>query len=180
MKKEYKIALVDDKERVREAFKEVYGNAYPIIEASTGKDGEEIIKREKNNLLLMVLDLEMPPDKGREVKKVGQDLAKLCNDLKIPHLIVTQYFHGGNITRLYAGYSSYMEDTSFEVAGVKEDRKTWKSLGELCLKNTSKKTLDAISRYIERVGKSLRAYKGIALDVLSLSVFATIYESLFS
>jgi len=80
----YNILLVDDDRAFREEFREALED-YAFIEASTGQEALEILKK-PNEIDLVILDVMMPGMKGTEVLK---DMKRIAPDLGI--IILTGY-----------------------------------------------------------------------------------------
>lgn len=81
-----KILIVDDAELNREILKDMLGNSYEILEAGDGKQGLEILEREKKGIAVLLLDLIMPVMDGFQVLDYMQE-KKLLD--KIPVLIIS-------------------------------------------------------------------------------------------
>lgn len=59
--------IVDDSEMIREVLKVIFQNTYTIMEAGDGKEALEIIEACRENINIILLDLQMPGLSGLEI-----------------------------------------------------------------------------------------------------------------
>lgn len=81
-----KILIVDDAELNRELLSEILSDEYDILEAENGKFGLEIIRKEKDNISAILLDLVMPVMDGFQVMEALHE-EKIMD--KIPVLVIS-------------------------------------------------------------------------------------------
>ena len=90
------ILAVDDNEVDRRVIKSILDKKYNVITANDGKEGLEMIREHKPDLI--VLDCEMPVMTGNEMCKIMKD----DNDLKeIPVLFLTSINTPNNIIECF-------------------------------------------------------------------------------
>ncbi len=81
-----KILIVDDAELNRELLSEILSDEYDILEAENGKFALDIIRKEKDDISAILLDLVMPVMDGFEVMEVLHE-EKIMD--KIPVLVIS-------------------------------------------------------------------------------------------
>ena len=54
------ILVIEDNEINREILKEIHSETYQVLEAENGQEGLEILKKYKNSISLILLDVMMP------------------------------------------------------------------------------------------------------------------------
>jgi DNA-binding NtrC family response regulator len=82
-----KVLIVDDTKNIRTLLTTCLElRDYEVFEAEDGKSALELIKREKNEINLIFLDIRMPQISGTEVLKVIRDMGINC-----PVIIMTAY-----------------------------------------------------------------------------------------
>ena len=83
-----KVLIVDDQEINRDALEVIMENDYDIIFAENGAQALELMRRHKNELSVVMLDLIMPVMDGYEVLSTIQDDEELRG---IPVIVMTSY-----------------------------------------------------------------------------------------
>lgn len=88
-----KIALIDDEQMLLDLYKRVLQNDFEVVIANNGKDGLELIKKEKPDLALV--DVQMPELNGLDL------IQKLKNEnlLTFPVIILTNYAKDVNVSK---------------------------------------------------------------------------------
>ena len=80
-----KILVVDDSALTRAVFKKMLDEFYEVIEASSGKEALKILKKE--NIILIILDYNMPEMNGLELAEKIREI-----DKKIPIILDSVHF----------------------------------------------------------------------------------------
>lgn len=78
--------IVDDSELIREVLKVIFQNMYTIMEAENGEEALEIIEACRENINVVLLDLQMPEMSGIEILKKRQKMDFFKN---IPVIVIT-------------------------------------------------------------------------------------------
>ncbi len=87
IKERGEILIVDDEVLIREMLKEALTESgYSVIQAKDGEEGYNLYKEKKDNILLTIMDLNMPKKNGREL---FYEMKKLDKNIKV--LIITGY-----------------------------------------------------------------------------------------
>ena len=74
LQKKEKLLIVDDSRFQRVVFREMLAEKFEILEAVDGKECLEIIKKNGNNIDIVLLDLVMPNMDGFEVLRKRQTI----------------------------------------------------------------------------------------------------------
>lgn len=90
------VLVVDDVEANRAVIREILKRKYRILEASTGKEALEVLKREFNAISLVVTDICMPEMSGMELL---EEMGRMTFLKRLPVLIVTAYGEQSNEER---------------------------------------------------------------------------------
>ncbi len=81
-----KILIIDDVKLIREELKDIFQGEYELFEAEDGLQGLEILKQNKGNIDLVLLDLAMPNLDGIELLKKRKELPYMKN---VPVIVIT-------------------------------------------------------------------------------------------
>lgn len=78
--------IVDDSMMIREVLKVIFQETFTIMEAENGKDALEIIDACRENINIVLLDLQMPEMSGLDILKMRQNMDYFKN---IPVVVIT-------------------------------------------------------------------------------------------
>ena len=71
-----KVFMIDDDESIRHKYKERFANSdLELIEADDALSATEVLMREKSNIDLILLDLQLPEIDGRAIYDIIEDYA---------------------------------------------------------------------------------------------------------
>jgi len=118
-----KILIIEDNDRNRIILRDILTcNNYEVVEASNGRDGIEVARKEQPDLIL--LDIQMP---GMDGYDTGRLLKGSQETKTIPLVAVTSYAMEGDRTKILASgiddYISKPYDVNDMVALVKSKLK---------------------------------------------------------
>ncbi len=95
-----KLLIVEDREENVNAAKQ-YFSSMPNVEVEFASDYEQgLEKLMKGFYAGAILDVELPKKAGMEPEKLGYDLAQKAMECKTPHVLLTGYFHHGDISKV--------------------------------------------------------------------------------
>lgn len=81
-----KILIIDDVKLIREELKDIFQGEYELLEAEDGVEGLRVLKENKGNIDLILLDLAMPNLDGIELLKKRTETNYLKN---VPVIVIT-------------------------------------------------------------------------------------------
>lgn len=88
-----KIAVIDDafssRKIIKDALKEVVSSNYEILEAKDGNEGIDLILQHKNDLKMIITDINMPNKNGIEML---EQLKRENAQISIPIIIISTEF----------------------------------------------------------------------------------------
>lgn len=163
--KRAKILIVDDVMINRKILSEVFAKEYNILEACDGKEAIDLIKANKYELAIVLLDIKMPVMDGFEVLKVMKKL-KLMD--AIPVILITG---DTSVEVELKGYDMGVADLITKPFDPHVIKKRVKNTIELYYhKNNLEKLVDQQTKKIERQAEKLRKQKKQIIDTLSAVV----------
>lgn len=108
--KNYKVLVVDDSEINRTILNEILRSEYEIIEAESGEEALDILQKNKNEIVLVLLDVVMPGKDGFDVLS-GMNRYRIIED--IPVIMISAESSPDFITKAYdLGAVDYVSDRS--------------------------------------------------------------------
>jgi len=80
------VLIVDDSEMIREVLKVIFQNTYTIMEAENGREALEIIDACRENINIVLMDLQMPELSGLEILEQRKNIDYFKS---IPVVVIT-------------------------------------------------------------------------------------------
>ena len=151
-----KILIVEDKEENRKA---AMSAIQEEIEFAVTLD-EAVSKLERDDYAAVIIDRNFPRTAGQEQEQLGEELEKVVMNYKIPHIILTEYWHHQNLSQVYLNgeqiqfRSGHKEEEKISVQPKSDPQawiKTWETLKYLA--PNMEEIFNARKRYRKYYGK---------------------------